>query len=379
MNILTTTAPVPAAELVPARTGQRFEALDSLRGVCALIVVLYHYPVASHLGHLAFVRGGYLFVDFFFVLSGFVIAWNYSGRISSTIKLGEFLIKRFFRLVPLHLFILGLYLLVELVVWSRLPPGSPLGATTGRTLEGLIRTATLTNSFGLESQSKWNQPSWSISAEWWTYVAFGLLALGLGRWLKLGLIGMALLGTAICVGFHATLHIVPDHGVFRCFMGFGLGALLATVYPAIQPRIRALGPVLLSIAEVLAILGVGIFVALSHKSGASFFAPLVFTLAVLLFAAEGGVVSRMLHTRFLLRAGVLSYSIYLVHQFVMGRARSLVEVINLDTTNPWHMDLQTLLILALVWGAAEITWRLAEKPGQKVGAKLAKSWRERLA
>lgn len=382
MNILPGNATLVVA---PARTGRRFEALDSLRGVCALIVVLYHYPVGSHWGHLAFIRGGYLFVDFFFVLSGFVIAWNYAGRITDGVRMGEFLIRRFFRLVPLHWFILSLYLVIELWGMRDLPPGMPMGAETGKTLEGLIRAFTMTNSFGMEMQSQWNMPSWSISAEWWTYVAFALLALLLGRWLKLGMAGMALLGAAVCVAFHATLHIVPDHGLLRCFFGFGLGGLLAILYPSVEPHVRRLGPTLSSVAEVAMLLGVGLFVALSYDNAASFLAPVVFMLAVMLFAAEGGVVSRGLHGRFWLRAGVLSYSIYLVHQFVMARTHSVLRlldrhgVFHLDRDNPWHMDLQTLIILAAVWAAAECTWRIAEKPGQKLGAKLAKSWRERMA
>ncbi|WP_199555241.1 acyltransferase family protein [Sandaracinobacteroides hominis] len=382
MNIL---PPGAATVGVPARAGRRFEALDSLRGVCALIVVLYHYPVASHVGHMAFVRGGYLFVDFFFVLSGFVIAWNYGSRITDGVRLGEFLIRRFFRLVPLHWFILSLYLAVELWGLRGQPPGTPMGAETGKTLEGLIRAATMTNSFGMDSQSKWNMPSWSISAEWWTYVAFGLVALVTGRALKLGMAGMALLGAAVCVGYHATMHIVPDHGLLRCFFGFGLGGLLALLYPAVEPHVRRLGPTLLSVLEVAAILGVGVFVALSYDNAASFLAPVVFTIAVLVFAAEGGVVARRLHGRFWLRAGVLSYSIYLVHQFVMARYHGVLgwldrrDIFRLDPTNPWHMDLQTLVVLGLVWVAAECTWRIAEKPGQQLGARLAKRWREAFA
>lgn len=52
---------------------QRFEALDSLRGVCAILVVMFHMPVASHWRDWGFIQHAYLFVDYFFVLSGFVM------------------------------------------------------------------------------------------------------------------------------------------------------------------------------------------------------------------------------------------------------------------------------------------------------------------
>ena len=65
VNVLS--KPAPAAH-------RRFEALDSLRGVCAVLVVMFHMPVASHWRTWDFIQHAYLFVDYFFVLSGFVIA-----------------------------------------------------------------------------------------------------------------------------------------------------------------------------------------------------------------------------------------------------------------------------------------------------------------
>jgi peptidoglycan/LPS O-acetylase OafA/YrhL len=55
----------------------RFVVLDSLCGVCALMVTLYHLNAYSVVKALPFFINAYLFVDFFFVLSGFVIATNY--------------------------------------------------------------------------------------------------------------------------------------------------------------------------------------------------------------------------------------------------------------------------------------------------------------
>ena len=55
----------------------RFRALDSWRGIAACLVALYHLDAYSHLFDVPFLRNSYLMVDFFFVLSGFVIAANY--------------------------------------------------------------------------------------------------------------------------------------------------------------------------------------------------------------------------------------------------------------------------------------------------------------
>ena len=55
----------------------RFYALDSWRGIAAVMVALFHMPIAWSLYDVGIVRHAWLFVDFFFVLSGFVIAFTY--------------------------------------------------------------------------------------------------------------------------------------------------------------------------------------------------------------------------------------------------------------------------------------------------------------
>src|SRR5437868_13481101 len=75
----------------PQDTARRFDALDGWRGVCACFVVLFHFHGWGPLYTSSFVRGSYLFVDFFFVLSGFVIAWNYGNRLASWPDMKRFL------------------------------------------------------------------------------------------------------------------------------------------------------------------------------------------------------------------------------------------------------------------------------------------------
>ncbi len=72
----------PATQ-APGAAASRFEALDGWRGVCACLVVLFHFHGYSPVYFSPLVRNSYLFVDFFFVLSGFVIAWNYASRLGT--------------------------------------------------------------------------------------------------------------------------------------------------------------------------------------------------------------------------------------------------------------------------------------------------------
>src|SRR5580700_6668773 len=90
-----------------------FGGLESLRGVAALIVVFLHIKWANPLTSLLFFRNGYLMLDLFFVLSGFVICHNYGRKIGNTGDVGHFMFLRFGRLYPLHLFCLIVFLGIE--------------------------------------------------------------------------------------------------------------------------------------------------------------------------------------------------------------------------------------------------------------------------
>ena len=86
--------------------------LDVFRGLAALSVCAVHFTYDSFF-HKYFARG--LFVQLFFTLSGFVIAYNYHHNFNSLKDFFKFTIKRFKRLYPLHLFFLFLFLFIEII------------------------------------------------------------------------------------------------------------------------------------------------------------------------------------------------------------------------------------------------------------------------
>ena len=91
----------------------RFAALDSLRGVAALGVAAYHIHGDGLLFNSALVRGGWLWVDFFFVLSGFVIAASYDERLAQGFAVGRFMVLWLGRIYPLHIAVSALYLAIK--------------------------------------------------------------------------------------------------------------------------------------------------------------------------------------------------------------------------------------------------------------------------
>lgn len=84
-------------------SNRRYLVLDGLRGIAAVLVVLYHVEVPNHFTHNSFTRHGYLAVDLFLILSGFVISAAYSRQIFDAKSAVEFYWLRFFRIYPLHI------------------------------------------------------------------------------------------------------------------------------------------------------------------------------------------------------------------------------------------------------------------------------------
>ena len=82
-----------------------YDLLDGLRGVAALLVLWYHvfegYQFAGNQPIIEFMNHGYLAVDFFFILSGFVIGYAYDDRMRRTLTLGGFFKRRLIRLHPM--------------------------------------------------------------------------------------------------------------------------------------------------------------------------------------------------------------------------------------------------------------------------------------
>ena len=152
-----------------------FRVLDSWRGIAALFVAIFHLNVLSAIYSLDFIRNGYLFVDFFFVLSGFVITHTYSDRLGTLQSLGTFAIRRLGRLWPLHVVVLLAFVAVEGAKAISAARGASFYKppfTDGTSPGSILTNLFFGQSYGIERQLTWNPPSWSICAEFWTYFIF---------------------------------------------------------------------------------------------------------------------------------------------------------------------------------------------------------------
>jgi peptidoglycan/LPS O-acetylase OafA/YrhL len=365
----------------------RFRALDGFRGLCALIVALYHFPVENHvLGHRFFLPHAQMLLDFFFVMSGFLIAGAYGERLKTWGDVGAFAKSRFARLWPLHIAMLTVFVAIEATKALLLPHiGAEPPFSGAKAVPAIFTNVLLIHSLHLHPMLTWNAPSWTVSVEFFTYLTLAALVV---TWPKRPLataLCMALVG-ALGVGLIARkLDANYDYGLFRCFYGFFCGALTWRVFKA-APLVLAERRALATALEAAALVGVFAYMAVLGGAPFGFAGPLAFSLFIWLYAAEQGAVAQFLGWGPLVKLGAISYSIYLVHYpIIVITALALrlwehVTRISLTTfgytgldqmlfvsgPSKWLLDGVMLVYLAVVIAVATQTYKFIEVPGRDV-------------
>ncbi len=216
----------------PEKNQHWFAEIESLRGLAALLVVFYHIPAWNQLIYnIPIFRHGHLMVDFFFVLSGFVIFSSYQGRIRSAKDAMKFHLLRIGRLYPVHLLFLFVFLFFECIKYIAVTKFSlGVDATSlpfsSNNLPAFAQHLLLIQAIGPTGLADtYNYPAWSISVEFYTYFIFSGIALLLPR--------KQILAFAILFVTSAILLATdPPNGytnLLRGVVGFTLGACLSQI------------------------------------------------------------------------------------------------------------------------------------------------------
>ena len=212
----------------PLAYPQELKPLTSLRFIAAFWVLLYHFKdhLGLDLGRFGLVADGYLGVDLFFTLSGFILAHVYLAALEGgRFGYGGFLKNRIARVYPMHLAALGA--MVALFAGAS-ALGAGVGSADAFKWSDLPAHLFMVHAWGTTEAVGWNFPSWSISAEWAAYLLFPLVA-GLVLKAKRHAALMAAGALALClVSFAAldTLHaVLPWVGQDFSQMTAQIGAL----------------------------------------------------------------------------------------------------------------------------------------------------------
>lgn len=361
---------------------QHFMALDSFRGLCACAVALAHFQANSVLNLCPLFDRGDIYVDFFFVLSGFVIYANYGAKLQNgAVRLRDFMWLRFWRLYPLHLITLlafvGFDLLQLLLPTVQGALYAPFSAR-GEDLSAIIANLLLVHSLNTVGLLSFNGPSWSISTEFYTYLVFAAVLVYAPKRANIIILLTAISSALAVYLLRGDLFAKFDYGLLRCFYGFacGIGAYHAWQWltlKSLTPMTKHAGAF-----EAVTLLLTGAYISWWSYGGGSMVAPLVFAVLVVVFAFEGGKIARLLQAKPLIWLGTLSYAIYMLHMFIAGKLFDLpirlasshfgLDLITQDGTqkligtNMFSGSLFELFYLAVVIFAAMLSYRWLEKP-----------------
>ena len=338
-------------------TVKRFETLDAMRGVAAFGVVVYHLGTNKLVDGVA--PRGYLAVDFFFILSGFVVAHAYERSLQGRLSWGGFFIKRCIRLYPLALLGLALGLALLLLKWVTYPakvdslPHILSSAVVNSFLLPMFAASRLPESELFPA----NSPLWTLSLEMAAnliWARFGirlrtrsLVAFTIISWLAL---------VASDLQFHTgnTGFVLTSlwGGIARVCFGFTLGVVLYRLLPQIRiPRIR-FGSVLLY-ATLLVVMCCPVE---SQPDGVPWgdLAIVTFILPAIVVAGIGQEASGQV----VLWMGGLSYPIYVLHMPIELLASGLRQTA-LRNVDPILLTCVAVAVIVIFAGAA---LRLYDEP-----------------
>lgn len=343
----------------------RLEHLVSVRGIAAWLVVLFHSlallvvacpGIPKTLVKIIF--HGSLAVDFFFVLSGFIIFINYYAKFNSSFRKNilPFYWNRFSRIYPVHLFMLLAYLALAGVFLYRASSRSLPAAFGGQLFfENLF----LVQAWGHESTS-WNVPSWSVSAEWFVYLTFPLIAAGLARF-AYGIRRMVALAAFV---FFLVSYIGSSELQFgttpvlmlplvRAFHEFLLGAIAGALF--IYHRDWLVRVRIFLLVAALAVLVINYFTSIPYY----FLVPFLCFVSICILSVDQSRATKILSAKWLVYLGEISYSTYMVHYFIKDVFKA-VFVSDLYVVNPTALFLSFAVVLI----ASMLMYRYLEIPAQ---------------
>ncbi|HVY84692.1 MAG TPA: acyltransferase family protein [Caulobacterales bacterium] len=327
--------------------------IDGLRAIAVLPILLYHAGVSAF-------SGGFVGVDVFFVISGFLI----SGIIRDDIAAGRFSIVRFYdrrirRILPALVFTLALTWAVA--YWLLLPPHFEDFSKSVFATGAFISNLYFWKYSGYFENSAHLRPllhTWSLAVEEQFYIFMPIAMYAVHRFLKqkwlwvfapAALASLALSIWMMQVGPTANFFLLPTRA-----WELLLGALLALSPPPLL-RMRWAN-------EALGVLGLGLiaFAVFTYTPATPFpgYTALAPCLGAALLIYVGGaqqtLASRLLSTKPMVGVGLISYSLYLVHWPIAVFTRY-------ETLDEPHLP-QVLFILALSFALAVFSWRFVEQP-----------------
>ena len=368
--------------------------LTPMRGIAALLTVIFHIDLfmGNALVHPSFssvLHRMYLMVDFFFILSGFIMCYVYGNRFTGQVSktaFKKFTVARFSRVYPLHVVTL-VFTIFILFFFGRLGVPKNDILQVDNNLYSVITNLLLLHSMNFHNWFTWVHASWSISTEWWAYMLFPFLVAPFFKLKSRGRLIVCLLCFAGYFGimyfiipiltvpkelsfitFHRSdwsINVAYQYGFIRCLCGFILGMMMHHAYT------DQWGKKILGNGWAMALLAIAAFTCM-HFDLPDIITVLFFPFLLLSGAYGSESINNVFSARPLQRLGDWSFSIYLVHQPILFLIFDTLSFLNPQTeAGPppvpplWIGWATALVIITLVLFVSYLTFTFIENPARR--------------
>jgi peptidoglycan/LPS O-acetylase OafA/YrhL len=337
-----------------AEKTRRFVVLDFYRFVASLGVFIFHLKLIDKNISPSWNGSFGLFVDMFFILSGFVISYSYPSKSTGAQSYFRFMIRRVARIYPLHVLTLFIFVAITLL--------GVVDSTSTGNLSDFFYNLFLVQAWGVTDHLSFNTPAWSISAELFCYILFPVLMLIATSVSPLWLAVIVAISYGVLA--HAWLPIWHersqmyganfDFAMLRALPSFLNGILLVMLFKTVSVRKKPIVIAGISIFA-LAVLILNIFAKPD-------LAIILFSLAILFTAIGESAFEQFPGASWLGRLGNTSYAIYMLHELmiilIFKPLWSYFEI------SPRAFGLFALACCVVLTIVADMTFRYVENPAR---------------
>ena len=390
---------------------RQLPALTGIRALAAFWVFFRHFRTelldafpGLHILAPLF-NAGYLGVDLFFILSGFILTYTHFDKLSdgwNWRKALGFLWLRIGRVWPLTAFVLvlfGLYFVFQTATAST--PAAAANYAAQANVGELLQHLLLIQAW-LPTPLDWNGLDWSISAEWLAYLIFSVGVIVLARFalsarnstmviliavltLPMIIIGCTQQDDSILLFFPNTFTIDPGIVIVRVVTEFWIGAILAIL---LRNRLADDRPIRFPLATVASALAIAVIYLVTYldktpwiRTGSHQFSngvdmiarsATIIVLPLFVLVIAGLAVGRndplawLLRTRPFQVGGRASFALYLSHALVIGLAVAVLAHVSAVPIR----DAITILVAVVAWVFAWLLWRFIEEPSRKLARRM---------
>lgn len=349
---------------------RQIDSLTGIRGFASLWVFFHHLPSVQGVAAVwpawfrTFTERGWLGVDLFFILSGFVISLVHQAEFSqfSPHQMKRFLFLRLARVYPAHLVTTAILIPIYLAAHILFQYVSPNDAFAW---SKLALSLLLIHGWGLVNSEGWNLPSWSVSSEWFAYLIFPFATPWIVRLRSVVSAALAIFSILALLYFLAfTLNdgtkfmLAWKYSLVRITSEFTIGCLLFNIFQSLRPSAAA------DRGAMLFLLGICLL---------PFIAPHYIFDGIYLFLFSGfllalslgiGPITNLFGSTLMVYLGKVSYSLYLIHGTVLMVANQIVKRTMANPT-PFQTLVLMVATLALSLLLADLIFRWVEDPCRK--------------